>query len=153
MAHFAIRFIACKGPISATIRYVTNSLWSHVEIITPMGYLGAQYPDGVRERPKDYCRPIRERRYSISVSDSQYIRIMNYARSQIGTPYNFGIVGFAIHHPVLIPGRCDCSQFVLASAQAGGLQMLNCLEGYDYRITPETLHLSAALIGKCTFNQ
>jgi hypothetical protein len=154
MALFKIRFITESDPISDAIRLVTFSEWSHVEIITETGsYIGAHAKGGVQERPADYTKVSRERRYEIPVADDQYTKMMAFARSKIGTPYDFkDIAGLFLHKNLSSEGTEICSMFVFESALAGGLQMLNVLSEYSNLVTPETLHLSPYLIGKCVYS-
>lgn len=156
MAYFKIRFINTGDFVSDGIDFVTNSLIDHTEIETEIGtYIGARDAGGVEERAADYCIPTWERRYSIPCTDEQLAQIMFYARSKIGTKYDFtDIVGLLFHDRQLnSPDKLICSTFVLSSAQAGGLGMLNVLPEFDYLITPETLHLSSLLIGRCTYSK
>jgi uncharacterized protein YycO len=147
-----IRFIKTGGLISDAIAWDTDSLWDHVELITQQGtFIGARASGGVEERPANYCTPVRERRYSIPCSDSQTMRIYNWAQGKVGTKYNFlDILGLAIHDRKFGARNSEdiCSQFVIQAATQGGIWMLNVLPGYDYLVTPETLHLSPLLIGR-----
>lgn len=152
---FKIRVINSSGFVSGMIDWETNSLWDHAEIQTETGtYIGAHDDGGVEERPADYCKPTRERRYSIPCSQTQLDRIMAYARSKIGTPYDFkDILGLLFHDRKLdSKGHDICSVFVLVSAMQGNINMLNVQEGYTYLVTPEMLHLSPLLIGNCTYS-
>jgi hypothetical protein len=153
MAEFRIRFITESDPISDLIRFVTFSEWSHVEIITETGtYIGAHADGGIEERAADYCKPNHERRYAIPVTDEQYATMMAYARSKIGTPYNFkDIVGLMLHHRMTEVKRSICSQFVEDVGVSAKFLFLNVEPDFDYLITPETLHLSPKLIGNCYF--
>lgn len=148
---FKIRFLTEPDFISRAIRGVTFSEFSHVEIETDAGtFIGAHSDGGVQERPADYCKPSFERRYAIPVTAEQKGLMMAYAESKIGTPYNFkDIVGLLLHHDLTSDGRAICSQFVFQTARAGGLSLLNVLPGYANLVTPETLHLSPYLIGRC----
>jgi len=154
MGQFRIRFITETDLISDAIRLVTFSEWSHAEIITAEGtYIGAHASGGVEERPADYAKVSRERRYSVAVSDWAEDEIMKFARSKIGTKYDFAdIAGLFLHRDLTEKSTEICSMFVLEAAMAGGLQMLNVLPGYTNLITPEMLHLAPCLIGKCIYS-
>jgi len=150
-----MRFINSSGIVSAGIDWVTDSLWDHVEIQMEEGtYIGAHAGTGIQERSADYCKPSRERRYAVPVTDEQLTAIMEFARSKIGTPYDYlDIAGLFFHDRNLFSkSREICSMFVLEAAMAGNLQMLNVLPGFTHLITPETLHLSPLLIGNCTYD-
>lgn len=155
MTTFRIRFInSGKSFVGRGIDWVTDSLMDHTEIIMDSGdYLGARSSGGVMVRNPDYCKVTWERRYAIPCTDQQLANIMAFAISKIGVKYNFSdITGllFKDRH-INNPNGMICSQFVLESAQAGPLEMLNVLPGFDYLITPETLHLSSLLIGNCYY--
>ena len=49
-----LRFIEGTGPISRAIEFWTWSSWSHVDVMTPNGWLGARFIGGVQVRPWDY---------------------------------------------------------------------------------------------------
>lgn len=150
---FRVRFLTEPDFISRAIRFQTFSEFSHVEIETDRGtFIGAHESGGVQERPADYCKPTFERRYAIPVSDEQHGLINAFAEGKIGTPYNLeDIAGLLIHRNMTDPGKFICSQFVFQAALAGGIKLLNVLEGYANLVTPETLHLSPLLIGRCYF--
>lgn len=155
MAHIVIRFINGSDLIGKGIDWVTNSLWDHVEIQTPEGtYIGAHAGGGIQERPADYCTPTRERRYAIPCTDEQLATILASARKDIGVPYDFlDIAGLLFHNRKLHhDSREICSEFVYQKAWVGGILMLNALPEYSHLITPETLHLSPLLIGRCTYS-
>lgn len=149
-----IRFITDPGFVSAAIRDVTNSEFSHTEIVGESGdtYIGAHSDGGVEQRPLDYCKPTFERRYAVPVSLAQFRSAMDYAKSKIGTPYNFkDIAGILFHVDLDARRRLICSQFVFDVFEAGGIKLLNVLPGYSHLVTPETLHLSPYLIGRSYF--
>ncbi len=149
---FTIRFIADNSFISAAIREVTFSDWSHVEMLTPeKTWLGAHADGGVEERPYDYTSPARERRYDILVTRKQYARMLAKARGMVGTKYNYvGCFGIAIHHGLTQDGRLFCSMMIFEVAWDGGVGMINVLPGRSNLVTPEELHLSNLLIDHCT---
>lgn len=155
MAHLGIRFINSSDLIGKGIDWVTNSLWDHVEIQTPEGtYIGAHAGSGIQERPADYCKPTRERRYAIPCTDEQLAKILASARADIGIPYDYtDIVGLLLHdRGIRSDTREICSEFVCQVALDGGIAMLNVQREFCHLITPETLHLSPLLIGHCTYS-
>jgi hypothetical protein len=152
MAWFTIRFVNSPGFIGAAIDWTTSSLFDHAEIESDTGtWIGAHDKGGVQDRPADYMVPTREMRYALPVTDHQHAAIMAYARSKIGVRYDFADIAGLLFHDRKInsPHRLICSMFVLDAAMEGGMQMLNVLPEYTYLITPETLHLSPLLIGRC----
>ena len=148
---FRIRFISEAGFVSAAIRDVTDSQWSHVDIILPDGfYLGARSNGGVQVRPPNYCKPIRERRYAIPTTPDQLDAMLTFARAQIGKPYDFlDIAGLLAHRDWRRPNAWMCSELAAATAEAGNMPMLNAEAQFVNHITPEMLHLSPLLIGHC----
>ena len=154
MALFRVRFITEPGFVSWAIRRVTFCEFSHVEIVSEdqQSYIGAHAITGIQERSACYCEPSFERRYAIPVTDEQLRRGMAYARSKIGLPYNYAdIAGLFLHRNITTKGRAICSQFVFNAFEAMGVYPLNVLAAYDFRVTPDTLHLSPIFIGKCYF--
>jgi hypothetical protein len=155
MADFSIRFITEGGFVCTAIRGFTFSQWSHAEIILPEGtYLGAHAGGGVQIRASNYVVPTRERRYSIPVPDQMLEDILNFAKAQIGKGYDYDAIGQIVihkHDPWANANRWFCSELVAASANAGGLVLLNVVREYVNLITPEMLHLSTRLVGRCTY--
>jgi len=60
-------------------------------------------------------------------------------------------VGLSLHNRRFGRGkkRIICSALMVEFLMAAGLQPLNVIEGFEYLITPETLHLSPLFIGRC----
>lgn len=156
MAEFRVRYITQNDPVSVMIRAVTYSMWSHAEIVLPDNtYLGAHASGGVMIRSADYCKPTRERRYTIPVTDEALATMLAFAHAQVGKPYDFkAIFGLALHQPWATADRWFCSELVTATADAGNLTMLNVQRDYVKLITPDMSHLSPLLTssgGKCYY--
>jgi len=153
---YLLRFINGAGFVSAAIDWATNSLWDHtegafmVESNFVTGWIGAHDKGGVEERPLDYCRPTRERRYRLELTAEQYTKMRAFAKAKIGTPYNFAdILGLLVHERHIESAHREiCSQFQIDLCDAGGIWLLNVEPEYNYLITPETLHLSPVLRGR-----
>lgn len=148
-----IRFIRCDGFISSAIARVTGSLFSHVEFGTPSGtWIGAHIGGGIMERPANYCSPQVEFVYDIPCELYQERQHVDWMRSQIGTKYNvLDILGLLFQiRRLRSPKRYICSQFCTDGLLRifGASKVLNVLESWAYRITPETLHLSPILVGR-----
>jgi hypothetical protein len=158
MSVLEIRFIDASDPISEAIAWVEDgSLWVHCEGKNRTGdkWVGAHAGTGIQARPLDWCKNItRERRYQLPVTDEQYEKAMAFMESRIGTPYNYvDIAGLFLHDRRLTSySREICSAFMLDWLWTAQQYVLNCLPGYTYLITPETLHLSSNFIGHCTFS-
>lgn len=156
MPVLAIRFIDGSDIVSRLISWTTNSLWCHTEALSRDGrsWIGAHSGTGVQARPLGWAKVTRERRYAIPVTEAQYEAAMVWLEGKEGCPYDYtDIIGLAIHKRI---GETDrriiCSALMLLFLMEGGLEPLNCLEGFSYLITPETLHLSPLLIGKCIYS-
>jgi hypothetical protein len=150
-----IRFVAGAGLVGSGIRWVTNSLFQHVEFGTPEGtWIGAHAEDGIRERAANYADYAREFVYDVPATDSQRDSLMIWARKQIGTEYNYlDIVGLLVkHRKWTTPHRLICSQFCTLGLLEvyGAAKVLNVLGDYAYLVTPETLHLSPLFVGRLT---
>lgn len=83
-----LRFITQSGPVSFIIRKFLWSQYSHVEFVVPIGYLGAREM-GVKIRPFDYCKPKREVFAQVECNQEVSDKVIAFARSQIGKPYDF----------------------------------------------------------------
>lgn len=155
-----LRFIGGTSLISHGIEYWTNSQYSHVEMgnnpdgsIVSRSWMGAHAEGGFQDRALDYCKPQREKRYAIPVDPEQHSAIMAHAHVLIGTPYNYwDILGLLLHdRKVNSAHALICSQSMMEVGEAGGLKLLNVEKGFEYLITPETMHLSPLLIGACIY--
>jgi hypothetical protein len=152
MASIRVRFVAGSGFVGNSIRWVTNSLFQHVEFGTPEGtWIGAHAQGGIMERPANYANYSREYVYDVPCTDEELATLMKWARDAKGTKYNYlDIVGLLLRKRRLsTPHRFICSQFCTWGLLQvfGAHELLNVLPEYAYLITPETLHLSPLLIG------
>jgi hypothetical protein len=151
MPYLETRFIFDSDLVSRLIGWQTDSLWCHTEGLSRDGksWVGAHAGSGVQARPLDYCKPLRERRYRVPVTEEQYERAMKFQESKIGTPYNLiDIIGLALHKRIgASEHEMICSAFEIERYMYAGIYPLNCLEGFAYLVTPETLHLSPIFIG------
>ncbi len=146
-----VRFVANHSLVSAAIRHVTGSLFSHVEGGTPQGTWIGALADGIKERPADYCKPFREYTYRVPCTQEQADRFVALLRSKIGTKYNFrDILGLALGIRGLNNPTDDICSELLTWALIETLEpcrVLNVESGWEYRVTPEMLHLSPLFVG------
>jgi hypothetical protein len=152
-ASVRVRFVAGPGFVGRSIRWVTNSLFQHVEFGTPEGtWIGAHAQGGIMERPADYAKYAREYVYEIPCTIGQRDELLKWARKQIGTEYNYlDIVGLLVKkRKWTTPQRLICSQFCTLGLLEvfGAWEVLNVLGDYAYLITPEMLHLSPLFTGR-----
>lgn len=148
-----IRFIASDGFVSAGIRWVTDSLFSHVEFGTPDGtWIGAHAGGGIQERAANYCNPKREYYYEIPCTAAQMATHLARIRAAIGTRYNLAdIAGIALRiRRLTTPGHKMCAQFCTGELLAifPAREVLNVLPEFTYLVTPEMLHLSPIFVGR-----
>jgi len=152
MPNLTIRFIAGTDIVSRLIQYATNSLFCHTECLSCDGtaWIGAHSGTGVQARKLDWCKPTLERRYSVPVTPEGYERAMAWLESKVGEKYNYAsIIGLALHWRIgASRSETDCSALMIGLLQLADIQPLNCLEGFNYLITPETLHLSPIFVGR-----
>ncbi len=151
MPDLIVRFVTEKDFISTGIRWVTYSDFSHVELGLPDGtWLGAHASGGVQIRLANYMIPSLERVYALPVSDLAYAQGLDYAKSKIGTTYSVSDIGriFFRSHATKSPHGLICSWFVIDTLNTAGLYPLNVLANYNFKITPDMLHLSPIFRGK-----
>lgn len=87
-----IRFVTCSDPISAIIRRGELGFWaSHVEALTPDGFLlGAHADGGVARRPRDYDvgQWTLELLVAVPASADQQAAFWAFLAAQLGKPYD-----------------------------------------------------------------
>lgn len=152
MPSVTVRFIANHTFLSWSIRRLTGSLFSHVELGAPEGTWIGALADGIKERPANYCDPFREYVYNIPCTAQEQAFFLSEARAKVGTPYNkMDIVGLALGMRRVVGKNGEiCSWFGLQTLidTFGAARVLNVLPGWEYRVTPETLHLSPIFVGR-----
>jgi hypothetical protein len=90
-----------------------------------------------------------QRVYGNEVTDDQYAVMTSGMKSRFGAPYDFkDIFGRLLHKEWHNDKGFDCSAFHVAMMWLGGLQLLNVLPEFQYKVTPEMDHLSSLFIGK-----
>ncbi len=167
MPSIVIRFINSKGLISRLITGETFSFMDHCEMLSRDGqsWIGAHAWTGIEARPLNWADKglIWERRYALDVAQEKYDRAMAYMDACIGIQYDYrGIIGMLLRRRKMYStDRKDCSQFATETLSSGyvkgtlmqgaGLDVLNVLPAYTWRISPEVLHLSPLFIGECFY--
>jgi uncharacterized protein YycO len=143
-----IRFIRSDSFIARAIHTITwgaGGDWSHVEFITPDGYLGSQAPDGVKLRPFDYCTFAEELKVSVNVPDDVGGKVIAFANEQLGKPYDYkSILGFIIKRDWTDDEAWFCSELVAAAFLNAGFPLLRTEE--CNQVSPSTLSLSPYLV-------
>lgn len=150
MAIFRIRFVNSTGFVGTAIDILSDAQVDHTEFDSGAGWLGAHYQDGVQNRPYDYMKPSREFVFELEVPDDVYAAAMAWAKSKIGTPYNFGaIFSIALHDAALNEvGKLICSQFGYEMCLKLGFTPLNRDVIRPHDVTPGGLMLSSMFDGK-----
>lgn len=128
---------------SAAIRYFSNGNVSHMDLEMPNGtLLGARIHGGVRERPHGYAKFTFIQRMSVWVPDLDAAH--NFARAQIGKPYNWrALVNMGMHRKrkfTMDQKSWFCDELVYAAAMAGGLHLLKTRNPFN--LTPYEVTLS-----------
>lgn len=160
MAAIVQRYLATRGFISQAIKYVEGvSSIDHVECLNRKGdgWIGAHARIGVQDLPLNWADAsgiVWERRYSLGVTDAQYELIMGFLEANIGAKYDYAdILGILFHDRQIEDAkRIMCSALQYEAMWTGGVQMLNVLAQFAHLVTPETLHLSPLLIGRCVYS-
>jgi uncharacterized protein YycO len=140
-----LRFIEGTGPISRAIEFWTWSSWSHVDVMTPDGWLGARFVGGVQVRPWDYVTTYGKSEIrGISLDPDVEARIMSYLYDQVGKPYDFGaIAGMMVRRDWKNESKWFCSELVIASFAVNGVDLLNT--STMNRISPRDLYMTPLL--------
>lgn len=153
MPSIKVRFVTSDSFVSKSIRWATNSIFSHVEFGTPEGtWIGAHTGDGIQERPGNYSKPTRDYIYEIPCSQEQQDAHLERIRAAVGTKYdNWDIAGLLLHNRKLHTSNAAiCSEFATGELLNvfGPYKVLNVLHEFTYLITPEMLHLSPIFVGR-----
>lgn len=150
MSTFRIRFVNSPGFVGTAIDILSDAQVDHTEFDSGTGWIGAHYQDGVQNRPYDYMTPSREFMFELEVADDVYTNAMVWAKSKIGTPYNFGAIASIMFHDAALneTGKLICSQFGYEMLLQLGFTPLNrnVIKAHD--VTPGGLMLSPIFDGK-----
>jgi len=140
-----INFVDGTGPVSNFIEFWTWGDWSHVDIKTTRGWLGARANGGVQIRPWNYCTFKKQETRTITLPEEQEQHIMNWFTSQIGKPYDYmAVAGMPFRKDWRDDSRWFCSELVIAGFQQAGIYLLNT--DHMNRVTPRDLYLSPHLM-------
>lgn len=143
-----VRFVDSSGLITEAIKLETWSPFSHCELITQdgMGAFGARSSGGVQIRQLDYEVFTKEERYWVEVDDALGAEAWNWARTQIGKPYDYtAILGILTHQDWRAEDSWICSELVARFLELAGAPLLRS-NGHINRITPGMCYLSTRLV-------
>lgn len=139
-----VRFVDGPGFVSGFIKFWTWGDWSHVDIWTPDGWLGARAKGGVQIRDWNYTSVIKEEIRVITLDDVTEANIMQWLQSQIGKPYDFlAVAGMPFRQDWRNDNRWFCSELIAAAFQQAGVELLDTDQ--LNRVTPRDLYLSPLL--------
>lgn len=139
-----VRFVDGPGFVSGFIKFWTWSDWSHVEIWTPTGWLGARSSGGVQIRPWDYTTVVKEDIRTITLDPDTEVKLMNWFNAQIGKSYDYtALIGMPFRRDWHEDDKWFCSELVAAGFEAVGVPLLDAAE-LD-RVTPRDVYLSPLL--------
>jgi hypothetical protein len=154
--YLVIRFINGPGIISDIIDWSTNGRYCHTEALSRDGdgWIGAHAGTGVDQRPLDWAKVTRERRYALPVSDDEYDKAMTWLHAHIGVPYDYeDILGLFLHVRIGVhKHEMICSALMtLFQMQAPEWTPLNIDPDNANLVTPEVLRMSKNYIGRCIY--
>jgi uncharacterized protein YycO len=132
---------------SKFIRYMTDSDFSHVDLVLPDGsLLGARTDGGVKIRKAGYAKFSKIAIYQADVPDEVGAKIYEFARAQVGKKYDkTGIVNFFIQNRNWREtDSWFCSELAAAAFAQAGWHLFNP-EVSIGRITPRDITLSFRL--------
>lgn len=144
MKTITVRFLRDKSFFSRLICWYTQSEWSHVEFVTPTGYLGAMPQGGVQIRDFNYTDVSAEEFRSIQVFNSEADKFWLWAYAQIGKPYDWtAIFGLLLHRNWRNQGHWFCSEMVTQGFEIAGVKILDT--AHINFITPRDVALTTIL--------
>lgn len=139
-----VRFVDGKGFESGFIEFWTWSDWSHVDVWTPDGWLGARSDGGVQIRAWNYCDFKKEEIRVIELDAPTEAKIMTWLDDQRGKKYDYlALLGMPIRDDLDDRNRWFCSELIAAAFKQAGVPLLNA--DHLNRITPRDLYLSPLL--------
>lgn len=134
-----LRFLSERDPGAVIIKYWTWSIINHVEFVLPDGYLGARIIGGVKVRPFNYIKGVREYFAHIDVDPATEKKIIDWARLQVGKSYDItAILGMGFKRDWDAPDSWFCSELVSAGFKQAGVPLFNETIPLD-RITPRDI--------------
>jgi len=117
-----LQFVGNPSLASRAIEWLGSGSFSHVDIVLPDGrLLGARSdkiggaPAGVQIRTPDYDKWFAVSRITLELSKSQTKQFMDYAKKQIGKPYDkLAIFSFIVNRNWVEEDSWFCSELVMA---------------------------------------
>jgi hypothetical protein len=149
MPRITLQFCATDGIEGWVIRWFTQAIVNHVDVVLPNGtLLGAQLasglggqPSGVRIRPAGYVPMPRRYRATFTVDQGRYDAFMGFLSAQLGKPYDrAAIVAFAVGRDWRDDRAWFCSELVVAALEQAGIIPELCV--LPSCITPQDLMLA-----------
>lgn len=136
------QFSTDDDPGSQAICWATNGEYSHVDVVVPLGLLGARMSGGVMVRPTNYKTFTKKALVEVDVPNEAAALAFLYA--QIGKPYNTeAIIDMMFHRQrnfYLEQPKWFCDELLYASVEEGGVLLLNTAN--PLTLTPQEVFLS-----------
>jgi uncharacterized protein YycO len=147
-----LRFIDDGGIVPWLIKTFTWSQISHVEFVVANGYLGASTaaPGGVAIRTFEYAKPNKEWFGTVNCSDAITKKVLDFAKSQVGKPYDYPqILGIVLHQDWGNKRSWFCSELIVAAFENASYPIIT-RDPWD-RVTPAMVFQSSLvkIEGKC----
>lgn len=144
-----LQFVQGKGPVSRSIAWFSSGHFSHVDIVLPDGtLLGARSDNadgvkGVAIRRSDYEVWHKRVVFSIPCTDLQHEAAYDFARKQVGKPYDHtAILGFIFNRAWMDSDSWYCAE--LAMAMLEHVKLIGPLYLAANKITPVAAALAVS---------
>ena len=137
-----LQFVSDTGLAADVIQWYTRSVWNHVDIVMPDHTLtGARAEGGVQNRPANYRRFARVKRFQTALSVEAEKEFYLCLAEQIGKPYDWtGIINFVVDRDWRNPDHWFCSELVAWLFEKAGRPLLR-VDSAD-KVTPRDLTTS-----------
>lgn len=124
---------------SVSIRLVTWSLYSHVDlIINPAQVIGATAFKGVAVEPIEHRLALASKAVVVDVPVLSAADVEHFAYAQLGKPYDWsGVIGIGLHRNWQEDDSWSCAELVAAALRYGGANLFD--DAYHHRVTPQHL--------------
>lgn len=127
-----------RGPglVGRLIRWQTRSPWSHASIyIRGAGVIEAREGRGVVQAPRHRLRPGERVDFcSAGISADQEEAVIEFARRQLGKPYDYTMVARFVTRRQATRATCGkwfCSELVYAAFHHAGVELLRDTEPWE----------------------
>jgi uncharacterized protein YycO len=139
-----------RGLISALIRWQTRSCYSHAALLLPDGETIVEAWQGAGVRIKRKFRDWSNvDSFDVHMTTHQWGRVMDFAVSQIGKPYDYRqVIRFVTRTRSKPNDRWFCSELVAAAFNHAGMPLLHRI--IPSNVSPALLALSPRMVWVCS---